>query len=164
MKGLMIALVATLLATPVLAETHKVPQDNPLVTIVVPDKGWSVDKIARGIEVSDDDDEVYLAVEAVDNSNASDTVTAAISYLGRQGVIIDPSTKTEKQGRMGEFQLIDFGWKGKDHDGEVVVHITIAVVTEQRGIVFTYYASPKGDKEQDEALGKMLQSMKRVGG
>ena len=61
------AVVATLLAAPALAETHKIPESNPVVTVVVPDKGWSASEIARGIEVNDDDDEVYLAIEAIDD-------------------------------------------------------------------------------------------------
>ena len=58
MKVLLIAVLATLLAAPALAETHKIPEDNPIVTVVVPDKGWSADKIARGnpmyIDLGDD--------------------------------------------------------------------------------------------------------------
>jgi hypothetical protein len=53
------AVLASLLGAPALAETHKIPNDNPIVTVDVPDKGWTASKIDRGIEVSDDDDEVY---------------------------------------------------------------------------------------------------------
>jgi len=162
-KALLFAVVATLLAGPALAETHKIPEENPLVTVVVPDKGWSADKIARGIEVSDDDDEVYLSIEAIDDNNVTTTVTGAIAYLERQGVTIDASTKTEKEGRLGEFPVSDIGWKGKDKDGEVLVHLTIVTVTPQRGILFTYYASPKGDKVHDAAVTAMVRSMKKVG-
>jgi hypothetical protein len=40
---------------------------------------------------------------------------------------------------------------------------TIVTVTAQRGILFTYWASPKGDKQHDAAIGAMVQSMKKVG-
>src|SRR4029077_14402779 len=36
---------------------------------------------------------------------------------------------------------------------------TIVTVTAQRGILFTYWASPKGDKQHDAAIGAMVQSM-----
>jgi hypothetical protein len=163
MKTLLIAVLATLLAAPALAATHKIPEDNPIVTVVVPDKGWSADKIARGIEVTDDDDEVYLSIEGVDGNNAAATVAGAVAYLERQGVMIDPSTKTEKEGKLGDFPVYDMGWKGKDKDGEVLVHLTIINITPQRGVLFTYYASPKGDKENDAAIGAMVRSIKKVG-
>ena len=111
MKTLLIAVLATLLAVPALAATHKIPEDNPLVTVVVPDKGWKATKIARGIELEDDDDEVYLSIEGIDGNNAAETGAAAVAYLNRQGVTIDPLPKTEKEGKLGEFPINDIGWK-----------------------------------------------------
>ena len=73
MKALLIAALATLLATPAVAATYKIPDDNPVVTVVIPDKGWKATKIARGIEISDPDDEVYLAIEGIDGNNAGET-------------------------------------------------------------------------------------------
>ena len=163
MKTLLIAVLATLLAVPALAETHKIPEENPLVTVVVPDKGWNVTKIARGIELGDEDDEVYLSIEGIDGNNAAETGAAAVVYLNRQGVTIDQSTKTEKGGKLGDFPVYDMGWKGKDKDGDVLVHITIVTITPQRGILFTYWASPKGDKQHDAAFTAMVKSIKKVG-
>ena len=163
MKTLLIAVLATLLAVPALAATHKIPEDNPLVTVDVPDKGWKATKIARGIEVEDDDDEVYLSIEGIDGNNAAETGAAAVAYLNRQGVTLDQSTRTEKEGKLGDFPINDIGWKGKDKDGDVLVHITIVTVTPQRGILFTYWASPKGDKQHDAAITAMVRSIKKVG-
>ncbi|MEA2903916.1 MAG: hypothetical protein QOG83_802 [Alphaproteobacteria bacterium] len=163
MKTLLLAVLATLLATPALAATYKVPDDNPLVTVVVPDKGWKATKIARGIEVGDDEDEVYLSIEGIDGNNAKETGAAAVAYLNRQGVTVDQSTKTEKEGKMDGFDVYDLGWKGKDKDGDVLVHLTIINITPQRGVLFTYWASPKGDKQHDAAITAMVQSMKKVG-
>jgi hypothetical protein len=162
-KALAIAILATLLAAPVMAETHKIPEDNPIVTVVVPDKGWSAEKIATGIEVSDDDDEVYIAIQGVDNTNVAATVAGAITYLERQGVTIDASTKKETEGKVGEFEAFSMGWKGKDKDGDVLVNLVIIPVTAQRGVFFTYWASPKGDAEHTPAIRAMVNSIKKVG-
>jgi hypothetical protein len=163
MKTLLIAVLATLLAVPALAATHNIPEDNPLVSVVVPDKGWTASKIARGIELSDEDDEVYLSIEGIDGNNATETGAAAVAYLNRQGVTVDQSTKTEKEGKLGDFTVNDIGWKGKDKDGDVLVHITIITITPQRGILFTYWASPKGDVQHDDAIRTMVKSIKKVG-
>jgi hypothetical protein len=163
MKTLLIAVLATLLAAPALAATYRIPDSNPIVTVVVPDKGWKVTKIARGIEVGDEDDEVYLSIEGIDGNNAAETGAAAVAYLNRQGVTIDQSTKTEKEGKLGDFPMNDIGWKGKDKDGDVIIHITILTITPQRGILFTYWASPKGDKIHDAAFTAMVRSIKKVG-
>jgi hypothetical protein len=164
MKTLLIAIVAALLATPALAATYKIPEDGPIVTVVIPDKGWEVTKIARGIEVSDDDDDVYLAIEGIDGSNAKEAAASAMAYLIRQGVTIDPATQTEKEGKLGEFSVYDLGWKGKDKDGDVLVHLTILTITPQRGVMFTYWADPDGDKKHEATIGAMVRSIKKAGG
>jgi hypothetical protein len=163
MKTLLLAVLATLLAAPAVAGTHNIPENKPIVTVVVPDKGWTATKIARGIEVSDEDDEVYLAIEGIDGNDAKETAAGAVAYLNRQGVAIDPSTKTEKEGKLGDFTVNDIGWKGKDKDGDVIVHLVIITITPQRGVLFTYWASPKGDKEHDAAITAMVRSLKKVG-
>jgi hypothetical protein len=163
MRRLFIAAFAILLATPVLAGTYRIPEDNPIATVVVPDKGWSADKIARGIEVSDDDDEVYLSVEAIDGHDATSTAASALVFLERQGVKVDATTKVEKEGKVGEFAAYDIGWKGTDKDGDVLIHLLIVTVTPARGVLFTYYASPEGDKEHEAALTAILKSLRKAG-
>ena len=163
MKALLIALVATSLALPALAATYKIPEDDPIVTVVIPDKGWEATNIARGIEVSDEDDEVYLAIEGIDVDNIEAVVKAAVDYLDRQGVSIDASTSKESEGTLNGFHVNDLGWKGKDQDGDVVVHLTIVSVAKERGVLFTYWASPDGDKKHDATITAMVKSLKKVG-
>ena len=157
------ALFTSLLGTAALAETHKIPQDNPIVTVDVPDEGWTATRIGRGIEVNDDDDEVYLAIEGIDVKDVDQVVKEAIVYLNREGVKIDTSTEKKVHGKLGNFDVDDIGWQGKDRDGDVLVHLTIVSITDQRGVLFTYWASPQGDKENDEAVTKMVHSIKQVG-
>jgi len=163
MKTMLIALVATLLALPTLAATYKIPADDPIATVVIPDKGWEATEIARGIEVNDDDDEVYLAIEGVDVDNVEAVVKAAVDYLDRQGVTIDPSTSKESEGKLNGFHVNDLGWKGKDQDGDVLVHLTIVSITEKRGVLFTYWASPEGDKKHEATVTAMVKSLKKAG-
>jgi hypothetical protein len=157
------AVLASLLGAPALAETHKIPNDNPIVTVDVPDKGWTASKIDRGIEVSDDDDEVYLAIEGMEMKDIPTMVKDAIGYLARGGVRIDTSTEKKVDGKLGNFDVYDIGWEGKDQDGDVLVHLTIVRITRERGVLFTYWASPTGDKENDEAITKMVKSIRQVG-
>jgi hypothetical protein len=163
MKALLAAVLATMLVASAQAETFPIPDNKPVATVTVPDKGWKTSKIARGIELNDDEDEVYLAIEGIDGSNIEETVAGAVAYLNRQGVTIDRSTKKEKEGTLHGFPAYDLGWQGKDKDGDVIVHLMIVSVTPQRGVLFTYWASPEGDKEHDATIGEVIKSLKKVG-
>ena len=76
---------------------------------------------------------------------------------------IDTSTEKKFDGKLGNFDVYDIGWEGKDQDGDVLVHLTIVRITRERGVLFTYCASPTGDKENDEAITNLVKSIRQVG-
>jgi hypothetical protein len=157
------ALLAILVAAPALAETHKIPSDNPSATVTVPDQGWTVTSIDTGIEVSSEDDEVYMAVQGVPLKDLVDLVGQTIAYLQRAGVTVDKSTEKETKGTVNGMDMSDIGWSGKDKDGDVIVHLLMIAVSGKDAVMFTYWASPTGDKQHDEEITKMIRSIKKAG-
>lgn len=161
-KLLLAAMLATLLAVPASAKTLKIPADAPVATIEVPDKGWTVKSIARGSELSTEDDEIYLAVEGTDLKDIGDIGIEAIKFLAREGVTIDKSSEKQSEGKLNGFDVHDLGWTGKDKDGDVVVHLTFVAVSPTKGILFTYWASPEGDKMYDAEVTKMVKTLAKA--
>ncbi len=155
-------LFAIVLAAPAWAKAYKIPESGTLVTVTVPDEGWEVNQIDRGIEVNSEDEEVYLAVEGITSDNTAEVMTAAFSYLERQGVKIDKASETKKEGSLNGLPALDFGWKGTDKDGDVLIHLTLVKLAAGKAVMFTYWASVDGDKQHDAELGKILQSLKPV--
>ena len=153
-------LFAIVLAAPAAAKTYKIPDTDSLATIEAPDTGWDVQKIERGIELNSDDDEVYLAIEGITKDNTAEVMTGALAYLDRSGVKIDKASENKSEGKLNGLDTLDFGWTGKDKDGDVVVHLTIVKIVPGKAILFTYWASPEGDKKYDPVTGKVLQSLK----
>ncbi len=158
---LLAAMLAAVLSVPVQAETFKIPASNPYVTVEIPD-GWTATQIERGIEVSSDDDEVYLAIEGTPMKDLTEVATDAVKFLNRAGVTVDKSTEKKTDGKINGMDMYDIGWAGKDKDGDVVVHLTIVTIEPTKGVLFTYWASPKGDKEHDADIVKMVRSIKKV--
>ena len=161
MKNTFIALVlSAFLVSPALAATFNIPDTNPLATVTVPDQDWKATKIDRGIELETSDDEVYLAIEAVELKDLKQIVAQAMVVLQRGGVSIDPSTEKQVAGKLLGHQYDDIGWKGKDKDGDVMIHMSVLSLNATDGIMFTYWASPDGDKTHDPAIRKMIESLK----
>jgi hypothetical protein len=157
------AVLALVFAAPAAAETYKIPDDAPIATINVPDDGWDVTMIDRGIEASTDDDEVYLAIEGVPMKNLVELVGDTVKYLNRAGVSVDKATEKETTGTINGMEMHDIGWGGKDKDGDVLVHLMIVAVTPKQAVLFTYWASPEGDKKYDEQIVKIIRSIKKGG-
>ncbi len=153
-------LFAVLLVAPAVAKTYNIPAANTLATVAAPDEGWDVKEIDRGIELNSDDDEVLLAIEGIANDNTKEVMSQAIAYLDRAGVKIDPKSEKQSQGKLNGLDTLDFGWTGNDKDGAVVVHLTLVKLAPGKAIMFTYWASPEGDKKHDPETTKILQSLK----
>ena len=159
-NALIAAVLSAFLATPVFAEVFNIPDGSPLASINIPDSDWKATKIERGIELESSDDEVYLAIEAVQLKDLKDLVAEAVIVLKRGGVTIDLSTQKQKSGKLLGRQFDDLGWTGKDKDGDVMIHMSVLSLNATDGIMFTYWASPDGDKTHDPAIRKMIESLK----
>jgi hypothetical protein len=144
------------------AETFKIPAGDPIVTIVVPDD-WAATQIDKGIELSSEDDEVYIAVEGTPMKGLVELVTDTIAYLNRAGVTVDKSTEKTSEGTVNGFKMNDIGWAGRDQDGDVLVHLMILTITPTKGVLFTYWASADGDKQHDAAIRKIIRSVRKAG-
>jgi hypothetical protein len=53
-------------------------------------------------------------------------------------------------------------WAGKDKDGDVIVNLVILTMTPSRAVLFTYWASPDGDKEHADDIKAIVRSIKRI--
>jgi hypothetical protein len=159
-NALIAAMLSAFLATPVFAASFNIPDSSPLASITVPDSGWKATKIDKGIELESSDDEVYLSIEAIELKALKELVAEAVIVLKRGGVTIDLSTEKQKSGKLLGRQFDDLGWSGKDKDGDVLIHLSVLSLDATHGILFTYWASPDGDKKYDPVISQMIESLK----
>jgi hypothetical protein len=159
---LLAVILAAALVQPAFAERFRIPAEDPIVTIDVPED-WTVAQIDKGIEASSDDDEVYLAIEGTVMKGLVELTTDAVRFLGRAGVTVDESSEKSDEGTVNGFRMNSIGWSGRDKDGDVLIHLMILTITPTKGVLFTYWASPEGDKEYQEAIRKIVRSVRKAG-
>ena len=108
------------------------------------------------------DPERQSKIEGVPLKDIVELVGDTVKYLNRAGVEVDKSTEKETKGTINGMEMHDIGWSGKDKDGDVIIHLLIVAVSGTQAVLFTYWASPTGDKEHDEAITKMVRSIKKA--
>ena len=148
------------LSVPSLAGTHKIPKEDPIATITLPD-GWEVDEIEDGIEATSADEEVYFYVEATDADTVEEAMTEGAKYLGSKGVTVDEKSVKKEQTKLNGMDVIDISWDGKDKDGAAKVSLAVVAVTKEDGLLIVYWASPEGDKKNAADLEKIANSIKK---
>ena len=141
--------------------THKVPKEDPVATITIPDE-WKTEEIEDGIEATSNDGEVYLAIEETDSDSIKESMEEAMSYLKSKGVTVTESSMKQEEGKLGEMDVVDISWTGKDEDGPAKISLTIVAVTKTKGLLLIYWASPQGEQKNKEALGEIAKSIKKA--
>lgn len=153
---LSIALVA-----PAFAATHKVPEDNPVATVNAPD-GWKAEGYDEGVELTSDDGEVYIAVEATDSKGVEKSMDDALAFLKKKGVSVDEKSVKTKEEKLGENSTVSVSWDGKDEEGAAHIQLMIMSVTKEKGVVFIYWASPEGEKKHQSDISAIAASVKKA--
>jgi hypothetical protein len=160
MRKLLFA-VAALLCLPLFAEakTAKLTPADAVASLDFPDS-WKIASIRRGLQAKSPDEEVYVWAELVP-ANEVDTVQKEHDdYFEKQKVTMakaDPVGK-EVDGRKWAFIDPQSTWKGKP---TVIRYIIIdPKVASGKIVVFTYWASPEGDKNYDKEMDGVLNSLR----
>lgn len=162
MKKLLLALVlTTALALPGLAKTYKLPKEDSIVSIDIP-KGWKVEASDESLDVTSDDDEVYMNLEINDDESLEGAIEETIGYLKKNKVKIDKSTEKKGEGKFGPFDATSIQWTGTDADGPTHISLTFVQISKKQVLTFLYWASPEGGKKHSKDLDAIGDSLKKL--
>lgn len=151
-----VALVASGFAT-----TYKIPEDNPVSTINAP-AGWKANNYDKGIELTSDDGEVYIAIEATDTKGVERSMDEAMDYLKRKGVTVDAKTVKQNEGKLAGKEAVTIAWDGEDEEGPAKIQLMVVSVTNETGVLFLYWASPEGEKKHQKEISAIAESLKKA--
>ena len=155
-----LALVVCLafIATSGMAKTIKVTPANPVAIVDIPDD-WKVVDTKRGFGVKSPDEEVFLWIETFTPDQRASVVAEHERYFKRQGVQItgEPKVDTRSDPTVS-IRATDLPatWKGEP---TVLRYLAIDLhLPSQTQILLSYWASPDGDQEHNDAMDKIIAS------
>lgn len=160
-RACLVAGLITLFPALVAAKSYTIPDPNPAAVVTMPDD-WETTVIPKGIEAESEDEEVYIAIEVTDWQDAAQSIANAIIWLKGKGVEIDKATEERKSFTHNNMEGTEVRWDGKDEDGPTKVSLTLLRISETKGLVLTYWASPDGEKANLKALMDIATSLKPV--
>src|SRR5438270_8763367 len=141
------------------AKTVKLTPSETVAALDFPDS-WKISNIKRGLEAKSPDEEVYVWAELVPSDEVDTVQKEHDGYFAKQKVMMakaDPVPK-DVDGRRWAFIEPQSTWKGKP---TLVKYIIInPKVASDKIIVFTYWASPEGDKTYDKEMDGVINSLR----
>lgn len=159
MRNLM-ALAALLVSTVFAqAATVEVQPSAPVAEFTIPDS-WQISRIDRGIQATSKDGEVFFWIEAYKPSEFDQILAEHNAYWKDQGVTISSgdSQSHNENGQTATITNEHATWKGKP---TVLYYVEFKLaLASQSNIVFTYWASPEGDRAVHKEIGNVLSSLK----
>jgi hypothetical protein len=153
--------VAALLCLPGVgfAKSAKLTPDDTVAVLDFPDS-WKLSTIKRGLQAKSPDEEVYVWAELVPSDQVDTVQKEHDAYFEKQKVTMsqaDPDGK-EVDGRQWAFITPKATYKGET---TVIRYIIInPKVASGKIIVFTYWASPQGDKNYDKEMDGVINSLR----
>jgi hypothetical protein len=155
------AFLCVALVTPALSATHKVPAEDPIATIQIPDK-WRSKEVGEGVQATSPDGGVSLLVIPVERNKVAESMGEAMRYLrGRDGITVQSDSVKREQGKLNDMETTKVSWQGKDRKGEVKISFTIVSIAEKQPLLVAYWGSPEAEKKHEAELNKILQSIKK---
>ena len=157
----LVLVAAALLCFPAiaLAKTAKLTPSETVASLDFPDS-WKVSNIKRGLQAKSPDEEIYVWAELVPSDEVDTVQKEHDDYFEKQKVTMakaDPVPK-DVDGRRWAFIEPQSTWKGKP---TVVRYIIIdPKVASGKIVVFTYWASPEGDKNYDKEMDGVINSLR----
>jgi hypothetical protein len=159
---LTIVAVSSLLSIPAFAKTFKLPNDEFAVASIDFPKDWEPEEVNNGVEGRSADDAVYLAAVAVGSDKGMDAeLDDTFDMLKEHKVVLNTATKKENKFKVSGVEATELLFQGKDEDGPCAVSISFVPIKD-KVIVLTYWVTTEKEKEHQEEVGKIVQSLKAV--
>jgi hypothetical protein len=146
-------------ATPLFAATHKVPPEEPIASIRIPDK-WQAKEYGERVEADSPDRAVYLLVMPVERNKTAESMGEAMRYIrNRGGITVKSNTIRNEPGKLNGMDARFVSWQARDKNGDVEIKFVILSLAENQQLLAVYWGSPGANKKYRSELDKMLQSI-----
>jgi hypothetical protein len=137
----------------------EVRPSKPIAEFDVPDD-WKSSRVERGFQAVSKDEEVYFWLEVYTPDQFQAIIAEHNAYWKEQGVVISSSdTQTHNENGQELTMTTEHAtWKGEP---TVLYYAEFQLgLPSKSNIVFTYWASPEGDKAYNKEVGDVLASLK----
>jgi hypothetical protein len=109
-KTLLLSALSCLVALPVMAKTYQLPDDNPAVSVMLPDK-WEPKEVEKGVEATSPDGETYVSLETATAKGMDKLIEDDIQFLTRcRSCVGRARTRTAQRISPSAFMALPATW------------------------------------------------------
>ena len=162
MKNFAVACAVLIAVASGLANTRKVPPEEPFATIRIPDD-WQIKEHPEIIEATPPDKTVCLLIAAVERNKAAETIGETMQYLrNRDRIVMKSESRHDEEGRINAIPAHFVSWQGKNKDGDMELKFTIVTLGKSQSLVAAYDGSLSALEKHHSELDEILKSIAKI--
>ena len=147
-----------------LADTVKVPEDDPAITVDIP-SSWKPESTDKGIACESPDKVATIIFEVTSAKELDVLIGENVDWLTKdQGVQVDKSSEQKGDFEMGNMKWSRISWDANSKEwGPAVVGFVFTDAGNGKILTVTYWITKKDQENHLPTVTKMFESVKRVG-
>ena len=163
MKRFFVAWISLAMLASGLADTHKIPPDEPMATIWMPDK-WQIQQRGDSIEASPPDASILFLVAPVEHNKVAEALGEAMRFFRNrdEGFFMKQESRHDENGKVNGKEAHFVSWQGKNRKGQIETKFVIVFLAPNKSLIAAYDGSPDASKKYQRDLDKMIQSISNV--
>jgi hypothetical protein len=141
------------------AGTYPVPQDEPVVSVKIPEK-WKVQKHEEFIEGTTPDGTMHVLALAVEGTKIAESLGEGVRYIRNTGgiVIKADSAKHETTALRGK-PVRSVSWDAHDQKGEIKLRCHVISGKDDKPAILFFWGSVEAEKKYHSELSQILETI-----
>ena len=162
---LAVCLTVALLATNASAATLKIPKEDPVVSVTIPDS-WEPKETEGEIECESPDEVATIFFEVTPEKGVEELIDTNVEWLmTEQKVDVDPKSQSTKDFESGGLSWKRISWDGNSEEyGPATVGFLFTEVADGQLLAVTYWISKKDMEKHIAQIVKIYKSVKKISG
>jgi hypothetical protein len=144
-----------------LAGTYKVPPDEPLAALQIPDK-WQTREQGEMIETVSPDGAWRLLVTRPEPNKIAESMGEVMRYIRNTGGITVKAESLKRERRkLNGMDARCISWEAKDKNGDVEISFNVVSIAENKPLLVALWGSPAAEKKYRTESNKILKSIRK---
>ncbi|HXM26177.1 MAG TPA: hypothetical protein VN957_09155 [Chthoniobacterales bacterium] len=164
-RGFFAGLAFSLLLTSfTFASTVNIPQDNPAVSVDIPDS-WKPEETDKGVACESPDKVATIFFEVTSSSGLDALIDENVDWLTKdQGVQLDKASEQKQEFEAGNLGWKRISWGGTSKEwGPATVGFAFTDAGNGKVLTVTYWITKKDQEKHFPTIEKIFESVKRTG-
>ena len=141
------------------AGTYPVPQDEPVVSVKIPEK-WKVQEHDEFIEGTTPDGTMHVLALAVEGTKVAESLGEGVRYIRNSGgVVINADSARHETTTLKGKPVKRLSWDAHDQKGEIKLHCHVISGKNDKPALLFFWGSLEAEKKYDRELGQILETI-----